>query len=74
MTTRHFDLRLLFQVSEHLRMLRTGKIFIRHPYQHRNTELFRRRHIARRTVQMFTFVNRLAVVSGVEHNRFLSRS
>ncbi len=47
------------------------QIFIRHPDHHRHTELFRRRHLARRTVQMFALVNRLAMVGGIEDNRFL---
>ncbi len=64
MTTRHFDLRLLFQVSEHLRMLRTGKMLYPTSRQHRNTELLSGgAAIARRTVQMFAFVNRLAAWS-----------
>ena len=47
------------------------QVLIRHPHHHRHAELLRRRHLARRTVQVFTLVNRLPVVGGIEHNRFL---
>ncbi|MNE58164.1 hypothetical protein D3C80_1531780 [compost metagenome] len=52
-------------------MLRVFEVFIGSPDDHRHTELLRRGHFTRRTMQMRVFTNGFAMVGRVKHDSLL---
>ena len=70
-TVRSADALLRLQLLKGAEVLRVLEELVRRPNHHRHTELFRRRHFARRAVQVRILADRLAVIGGIEHDGLL---
>ena len=70
-TVRSADALLRLQLLKGAEVLRVLEELVRRPNHHRHAELFRRRHFARRAVQVRILADRLAVIGGIEHDGLL---